>query len=74
MVQSQKYKLEDLDAKLRETDEKLKRLEASRVGRNSGQPVSSHSPADADDDEEDDSSGDSDAQARSSSQRGEQSR
>jgi len=80
-VQSQKYQLEDLDAKLRETDEKLKRLEANRhehprqmtgASRHGRQPVSSHSPAD--DEDEDDSSGDSDAQGRFSSQRGEESR
>jgi len=68
-VQSQQYQLEDLDAKLREADQKLKRLEATHrrqqsqlmmnSPRLSQHPVSSHYGAE-------DSSGESDAQGRSS--------
>ncbi|KIX05552.1 uncharacterized protein Z518_06424 [Rhinocladiella mackenziei CBS 650.93] len=75
-VQSQRYQLEDLDAKLRETDEKLKRLEAKqrRQSQMTGQhrhPVSSLFSTDND---AEDSSGDSDAQGRSSPQGEEESR
>jgi len=77
-VQSQRYQLENLDAKLRDADERLRRLEARHrrqsqmMGppRHGGQAVSSVLPVD---NEAEDSSGDSDAQGRSSPQGGEQS-
>jgi len=78
-VQSQRYQLEDLDAKLRETDHKLKRLEAKHrrqsqmidAARQGRQPVSSLFAAD---NEAEYSSGDSDAQGRSSPQEDDESR
>ncbi|EXJ83079.1 hypothetical protein A1O1_06697 [Capronia coronata CBS 617.96] len=68
-LQSQRHQLEDLDAKLRETDEKLKQLEATRHRHDQTstmpprKPVSSLIPGDSDADY---SSGDSDGQGKSS--------
>ncbi|KAK5053256.1 hypothetical protein LTR84_002230 [Exophiala bonariae] len=74
-VQTQRYQLEDLDAKLRETSERLRRLETKHRRHQSQMqirthqmhqqrscPVSSSSEDPADNDVEDDSSGDSDTQ------------
>ncbi|KEF55230.1 uncharacterized protein A1O9_08884, partial [Exophiala aquamarina CBS 119918] len=74
IVQTQRYQLEDLDAKLRETSERLRRLETKHHRQQSlmldqhqqRSPISSQYPAD--NEGEDDSSGDSDAQGRLSPQ------
>ncbi|EXJ69469.1 uncharacterized protein A1O5_07505 [Cladophialophora psammophila CBS 110553] len=69
-VLSQQYELETLETKLREADEKLKRLEAKHR-RQQSQMITKRKPFNAEDNEtEEDSSGDSDEQGRSpSSQR-----
>ncbi|KAL2421698.1 hypothetical protein ABEF95_001461 [Exophiala dermatitidis] len=67
-LQTQKYQLDDLDARLRETDERLKRLEAKHHRQLQAsstpprQPVSSTLPTDYDGED----SGDSDVHAQSS--------
>lgn len=65
----QKYQLHDLDTKLKEADERLKRLEAKH--RRQSQMISAAAVARARAtyrESDDDSSGDSDAQGRSSPQ------
>ncbi|OAP55289.1 hypothetical protein AYL99_10262 [Fonsecaea erecta] len=70
-VLSQRYELETLETKLREADEKLKRLEAKHR-RQQSQMITKRKPVSADtfsaagNDTEEDSSGDSDGQQASS--------
>jgi len=73
VVQSQKYQLDNLNAKLREADDRLRRLEAKHrrqsqmlaADRHGRPQLTSQFPGSAEGDE---SSGDSDAQERASSQ------
>ena len=73
-VQTQRFQLDDLDAKLRETSERLRRLETkhrrqqSQIMMAQQQRSSVTSQYAADNEGEDDSSGDSDALGRRSPQ------